>query len=1086
MLRLISYSSADSFIKRDYVLDVIDKNSKFTEHQHNADLSSYNYIHLTSANSLKAYSMSKEGSKRLLVQHRREYYNDFEDCLRDFKNQKIKSIQKQTKVHHSDGDNGESDSEYVDCTDNSSDFKQQSTLSSKSLPHVPVDDYHDDDNFRRESEYYKFTTKMPAASSVYVTTTTTKTSGAAARTICNEIETRTSDTMATTKAQKPPQMLKIKSNDGTQLNKNYDDCGRFKQNESTEQLKAHNRNNNKSSSNSNSNNNSCSSSSYKNNNLNNQVVDRRTRSTDKVVSVNEKSISIDESPSTSAVPIIDDKKISKKPQVVSLTQQLPQLVDISTVEVRVVTKQPAAIINDDVSATINVKKDDMKRKSCKKRQASIKDPTQRKMTVTVTDNKINNNLDDTTWSSEREVVLERVQNKSFGISIVGGKVNVSGDALVSGIFIKNIIAGSSADLCGLLKVGDRILAVDGIDIRHSSHEVAVKTIKNAGDKMTLRVQSLNTGNADESPIDFIKKIPPPLTPAKTPIPEIIQEGVVKEDLKEEMKDDLKPMQPLIKEPKKSASNGLTSPEIDDGEHLMVVVNRSSGFTPVPDTESEGSSDEDEDNREMEGKTYSEAGNEIDRASAGNVKRSKEEVAADPEKESDFGYTMNKIKKRYGSLGTVLCHTIDRGSCTTIGISLAGHRDRNKMACFIAGINPKGIASSAGGLEIGDEILEVNGIVLHGRCHLNASAIIKGLPGPVIQFIVLRRRQALEDLAVKPVTQFPVEISNEDAFATFKNVRHVSIKKGNQSLGIMIIEGKHAEVGQGIFVSDIQEGSNAERAGLSIGDMILAVNKDSLLGCNYETAASMLKKTEGVVVLTVCNPNKKDNEVVKKDIEQPEITKGPSRPITPKPQPSPAKEVPADPFTCEIASNHNTVIEIKLENNPIGIQVAGGCDTLVNTGAVIVNILPGSIAEKDKRLQVFDQIIEINSTKITPELTCELIQRAVKQVQSKVKMTIYRADPPEVETLDVEITKKPGKNLGIGFFTSNPRGMFVTDIVSGGLADLDGRIQKSDIVTHVNSEKVSNMGLDDCSTLLKSIQGKVAFKVLRAKPKKRSS
>jgi hypothetical protein len=29
---------------------------------------------------------------------------------------------------------------------------------------------------------------------------------------------------------------------------------------------------------------------------------------------------------------------------------------------------------------------------------------------------------------------------------------------------------------------------------------------------------------------------------------------------------------------------------------------------------------------------------------------------------------------------------------------------------------------------------------------------------------------------------------------------------------MIIEGKHAEVGQGIFVSDIQEGSNAEKVG----------------------------------------------------------------------------------------------------------------------------------------------------------------------------------------------------------------------------------------------------------------------------------
>lgn len=35
-------------------------------------------------------------------------------------------------------------------------------------------------------------------------------------------------------------------------------------------------------------------------------------------------------------------------------------------------------------------------------------------------------------------------------------------------------------------------------------------------------------------------------------------------------------------------------------------------------------------------------------------------------------------------------------------------------------------------------------------------------------------------------------------------------QGNQSLGIMIIEGKHAEVGQGIFISDLQEGSSAEK------------------------------------------------------------------------------------------------------------------------------------------------------------------------------------------------------------------------------------------------------------------------------------
>lgn len=33
--------------------------------------------------------------------------------------------------------------------------------------------------------------------------------------------------------------------------------------------------------------------------------------------------------------------------------------------------------------------------------------------------------------------------------------------------------------------------------------------------------------------------------------------------------------------------------------------------------------------------------QIDRASAGNVRRSKEEVDADPEKENAFGYTMSE-------------------------------------------------------------------------------------------------------------------------------------------------------------------------------------------------------------------------------------------------------------------------------------------------------------------------------------------------------------------------------------------------------------------------------------------------------------
>lgn len=57
---------------------------------------------------------------------------------------------------------------------------------------------------------------------------------------------------------------------------------------------------------------------------------------------------------------------------------------------------------------------------------------------------------------------------------------------------------------------------------------------------------------------------------------------------------------------------------------------------------------------------------------------------------------------------------------------------------------------------------------------------------------------------------------------------------------MIIEGKHSDVGQGIFISDIQENSNAENAGVKIGEMILAVNKDLLIDTNYDTVSVNIK------------------------------------------------------------------------------------------------------------------------------------------------------------------------------------------------------------------------------------------------------
>lgn len=408
----------------------------------------------------------------------------------------------------------------------------------------------------------------------------------------------------------------------------------------------------------------------------------------------------------------------------------------------------------------------------------------------------------------------------------------------------------------------------------------------------------------------------------------------------------------------------------------------------------------------------------------------------------------KLKKRYGALGAIVQHSMARNlKSGNMGISLAGHRDRNKMACFIAGINPRGMAAGTE-LRVGDEILEVNGIVLHGRSHLNASAIIKTLPGPFIKFILLRKEKekALEELAVKPVTQFPIDIDSEaEAIAaSFKNVRTITMQKAGPSLGIMIIEGKHSEVGQGIFVSDIQEQSTAERAGLCVGDMILSVNGDSLIGCNYEAAAGTLKKTDGMVTLKVCNPNKKEAEESGKDDLKVDSALSNSnskksldnrkslnlsQPVTPKSHKS-SKELVTNEISKEITANKESIIEINAEKKMLGLICVGGKGSPIKLGAtVIVRILKDGSAFKDGRLKVFDQILEINGVKLTGDKTPEAIQKTLKIINDKITLTVWRSEPPETETTDVELVKKSGKDLGLCFSDENGHGAFVSDVVS---------------------------------------------------------
>lgn len=67
------------------------------------------------------------------------------------------------------------------------------------------------------------------------------------------------------------------------------------------------------------------------------------------------------------------------------------------------------------------------------------------------------------------VEIEKGQ-QGLGFNIVGGEDG-------HGIYVSFLLAGGPAERSGALRRGDRLLAVNDIDITHATHEQAAKALK---------------------------------------------------------------------------------------------------------------------------------------------------------------------------------------------------------------------------------------------------------------------------------------------------------------------------------------------------------------------------------------------------------------------------------------------------------------------------------------------------------------------------------------------------------------------------------------------------------------------------------
>uniref|UniRef100_I3KBX2 Membrane-associated guanylate kinase, WW and PDZ domain-containing protein 2 n=1 Tax=Oreochromis niloticus TaxID=8128 RepID=I3KBX2_ORENI len=125
-----------------------------------------------------------------------------------------------------------------------------------------------------------------------------------------------------------------------------------------------------------------------------------------------------------------------------------------------------------------------------------------------------------------DVVINRKENEGFGFVIISS-LNRPENATVITVphKIGRIIEGSPADRCGKLKVGDRILAVNGQSIISMPHADIVKLIKDAGLTVTLHIipeESSHSGPSSEKQSPMTQKHSPQTQPS--PVAQTSQGG----------------------------------------------------------------------------------------------------------------------------------------------------------------------------------------------------------------------------------------------------------------------------------------------------------------------------------------------------------------------------------------------------------------------------------------------------------------------------------------------------------------------------------------------------------------------------------
>ncbi|XP_068447281.1 inaD-like protein isoform X2 [Clinocottus analis] len=444
--------------------------------------------------------------------------------------------------------------------------------------------------------------------------------------------------------------------------------------------------------------------------------------------------------------------------------------------------------------------------------------------------------------------------------------------------------------------------------------------------------------------------------------------------------------------------------------------------------------------------------------------------------SDLEQAKERWCERYGDLqGELLCVELEKER-QGLGLSLAGNRDRSHLSIFVVGLHPGGPAARDGRIQVGDELLEINNQVLYGRSHQNASAIIKSA-APKVKLILLRNEDAINQMAVPPFASPPPPsvlgpVSPNSPESVCSAPLAVSIPTDgsrppdNLTLHPSLdpLQAKSDEAEQNNRNRSISNSNNSTPKSLTENDASTKRLKDA------ETPENELQAPKALLEQQSCRASSSSSKQ----------TTAASPPLI-----SPDLQATnRDPSSCAVVPGQEMLLEICKGRSGLGLSIVGGRDTQLDA-IVIHEVYEEGAAARDGRLWAGDQILEVNRVNLRGASHEEAIA-ALRHTPAKVRLTVLRdeaqyRDEENLDLLKVELQKRTGRGLGLSIVGKRSgSGVFISEVVKGGAAELDGRLMQGDQILLVNGDDTRHASQETVAAILKCARGPVLLELGRLK------